>query len=100
MMRIPRLLEGPAGAWKRLLAELDTEKTRELMSHYYGNLALMSALLIAISFTVMVEIEANDDFWSTAAVVTGIASFGFLLGCVVEAVFIDNGVTKCATIAK
>ena len=44
----------------------------------------------------MVELE-EDNVWSTWAVVTGIASFGFLLFCVVEAVFIDNSVTTCVT---
>lgn len=82
-----------------MLNELGAEKTRELMSHYYGNLSLMSALLIAISFTIMIELE-EDAPWSTSAVVTGIASFFFLLGCVVEAVFIDNSVTMCVTHAE
>ena len=93
---MPTFGGGPAEAWKRCLTVLKHEKTQELMSHYYGNLGLMSALLIAITFTVMLELDDTDP-WQTEAAVAGVISFALLLGCVVEAVLIDNGVTKCAT---
>jgi len=118
------LLTGPAGSFQRSLKQGDHDKTRDLMSHYYHNLGLMSALLIAISFTIMVELdeEAEDEAWKktdalvgdgffggrrnfrlvfdaivTGSAVAGVTSFGFLLGCVVESIMIDNGITKCVT---
>ena len=87
---------GPAESWLRLVSELGLNEAQERMSRYYGNLALISALLLTIAISLVVEIE-DEAAWANATAVAGMVSFGAFVSCTIEAVMIVNTLSMCTS---
>jgi len=88
-----------SSAWLRLLRENGTTVAHDRMSGYYGNLAIIAALMVGAALTVLVELDYSDatSWYQAGASVTGVTSIALMLASVLDSVLICMVIKKLGT---